>query len=67
MSALSPRDVTLGASPALDLEELGQEVFAELLGADEAERLEGEDRRHLQTPEDRAKWPDSGKSSQIPK
>jgi integrase len=40
------------------LEELGQEVFVELLGVDEAERLDGDDRRHLQTPEDRAKWPD---------
>ena len=33
-------------------------MFAELLDADEAERLEGDDRRHLQTPEDRADWTD---------
>lgn len=45
-------------SAELDLKQLGDAVFAELLGADEAERIEGDDRRHLQTPEDRTKWPD---------
>jgi hypothetical protein len=34
-------------------DELGCTVFAELLGA-EAERMEGDDRRHMQTTEDRA-------------
>lgn len=60
VSALSPGDVSKAATPTINLEEFGQEVFAELLGADEAERLEGDDRRHLQTPEDRAKWPALG-------
>src|SRR5262249_21587983 len=34
------------------------DVFAGLLADDEAERMEGDDRRHLQTPEERAQWPD---------
>ena len=34
------------------------DVIAEVLAADEAEREEGDDRRRLQTPEDRTKWPD---------
>ena len=42
----------------IDLNELGKAVFAGLLKTDEAERIEGDDRRHLQTPEDRVKWPD---------
>lgn len=58
VSALSSRDVPQAGTARLDLEKLGQEVFAELLGADEAERLEGDDRRHLQTPDERAQWPD---------
>ncbi|WP_165637956.1 site-specific integrase [Bradyrhizobium shewense] len=57
IKALSPRDAS-NESPVLDLGELESEVFVELLGVDEAERLEGDDRRHLQTQEDRAKWPD---------
>jgi len=40
----------------IDLKELGDDIFAGLLGADEVERVAGDDRRHLQTPEDRAKW-----------
>lgn len=55
--ALAPPADT-GQDAELDLKQLGEEVFAALLGADEAERLEGDDRRHLQMPEDRAKWPD---------
>lgn len=43
---------------ALDLKQLGDDVFADLLADDEAERMEGDDRRHLQTPEERAQWPD---------
>lgn len=41
----------------LDLKELGDDVFAGLLAEDEAERTDGDDRRHLQTPEERAQWP----------
>ncbi|WP_024920421.1 MULTISPECIES: hypothetical protein [unclassified Afipia] len=41
----------------LDLKRLGDQVYAALLTADEAERIEGDDRRHLQTPEERAQWP----------
>lgn len=47
----------LQASPQLDLKQLGDDVFAELLKADESERVEGDDRRYLQTPKDREKWP----------
>lgn len=43
---------------ALDFEQLSADVFAGLLANDEAERMEGDDRRHLQTSEDRAQWPD---------
>jgi integrase len=43
---------------ALDLKQLGDDVFAGLLAEDEAERMEGDDRRHLQTPKERAQWPD---------
>lgn len=57
IGALSPHNASGDVPPVLDLEELETEVFAELLGEDETERLEGDDRRHLQTPEDRAKWP----------
>ncbi|KYK46334.1 hypothetical protein A1D31_32745 [Bradyrhizobium liaoningense] len=57
VSALTP--LTVAAEPvALDLKELGDDVFARLLAADESERTEGDDRRHLQTPEERAQWPD---------
>lgn len=57
MTALAPPSVA--AEPVvLDFKQLGDEVFAELLADDEAERMEGDDRRHLQTPEERAQWPD---------
>ena len=42
----------------VDLAELTEQVYAELLGADEAEREHGDDRRHLQTAEERAQWPE---------
>jgi integrase len=41
-----------------DLAEISREVVAELLQADEVEREEGDDRRLLQTEEDRRQWPD---------
>jgi integrase len=41
----------------LDLKKLGDHVYAGLLRADEDERIEGDDRRHPQTPEERAQWP----------
>ncbi|RTL76108.1 MAG: site-specific integrase [Bradyrhizobiaceae bacterium] len=57
VNALTPPAVA--AQPVtLDLKQLGDDVYAELLGADEAERTDGDDRRHLQTPEERARWPD---------
>lgn len=43
---------------AIDLDELRSAVLAELLAQDEAEREEGDDRRRLQTAEERAQWPD---------
>ena len=50
---------TVAVQPvALDLKQLADDVFAGLLADDEAERMEGDDRRHLQTPEERAQWPD---------
>ena len=43
---------------ALDLEELRSNVLAELLAADFVEREDGDDRRRLQSAEERAQWPD---------
>ena len=43
---------------AIDLVELRSNVLAGLLAADAAEREEGDDRRRLQTREERARWPD---------
>jgi integrase len=57
VKALVPPTVAM-QPVALDLQQLGDDVFAGLLADDEAERVEGDDRRHLQTPEDRAQWPD---------
>lgn len=57
VDALTPRTVPVQAVN-LDLKQLGEEVFAVLLAEDEAERTDGDDRRHLQTPEQRAEWPD---------
>lgn len=56
--ALTPSTVPAAEPIALDFKQLADEVFAELLADDEAERIEGDDRRHLQTPGDRAQWPD---------
>lgn len=67
MTALAPPVVAVEPL-VLDFKQLGDEVFAELLADDEAERTEGDDRRHLQTPEERAQWPnlvDVPPSSQI--
>jgi hypothetical protein len=47
-----------GALTDTDLQEIADEVYAELLEGDAAERDEGDDRRRLQTAEDREKWPD---------
>jgi integrase len=57
VNALTP--LAVATEPmVLDFKRLGEEVFAELLAGDEAERMEGDDRRHLQTPDERAQWPD---------
>jgi hypothetical protein len=45
-----------GAMP--DLAEIEAETVAALLSQDEAERSEGDDRRRLQSREERAQWPD---------
>jgi integrase len=49
---------TPGPLTDADLQEIADEVYAALLGADAAEREEGDDRRRFQTVEDREKWPD---------
>lgn len=41
-----------------DLERLHEEMVAAILHADEEDRQQGDDRRHLQTPEEREQWPD---------
>lgn len=56
VKALAPSAVAV-QPVALELKQLGDDVFADLLANDEAERMEGDDRRHLQMPEDRAQWP----------
>lgn len=56
VKALAPPAVAV-QPVALDLKQLGDDVFADLLASDEAERMEGDDRRHLQTLGDRAQWP----------
>jgi hypothetical protein len=43
---------------SITIEDIESDVIAEVLAADEAEREEGDDRRRLQTPEERAQWPD---------
>jgi integrase len=57
VAALSPSAIRV-QPVAIDLKGLSEEIFAGLLRADETERVEGDDRRHLQTPADRARWPD---------
>jgi hypothetical protein len=53
---------TLAGVPAeeftdAELRLIEDEIVAELLGDDAAEREDGDDRRVFQTPEDRARWP----------
>ena len=40
------------------IEDIEADAIAAVLAADEAEREEGDDRRHLQTAEERKQWPD---------
>jgi len=40
-----------------DLQDIADGVYADLLGADDAEREDGDDRRQFQTAKDREKWP----------
>ena len=40
------------------IEDIEADALAGVLAADEAEREEGDDRRHLQTAEERKQWPD---------
>lgn len=47
--------LTADTSGMLDLEELHASVLTELLGSDEVEREEGDERRHLQTAEERSR------------
>ncbi|MBM6593031.1 site-specific integrase [Microvirga sp. BT291] len=58
--ALAERLIAHGpqATGGLDLEDLQASVMAELLAADEEAREEGDDRRRLQTAEERSQWPD---------
>jgi integrase len=49
--------VTVGVH-SITTEDIESDVIAEVLAADEAEREQGDDRRRLQTPEERAQWPD---------
>jgi integrase len=42
----------------ISIADVESDVIAEVLVADEVEREEGDDRRRLQTPEERTKWPD---------
>jgi hypothetical protein len=52
-----PMKVTT-ARRSVTLEDVEADVLAEVLAADEAEREDGDDRRRLQTREERAQWPD---------
>ena len=51
------REVAADVLP-ITMEDVEFDVIADVLGADEAEREDGDDRRRLQTPEERAQWPD---------
>jgi hypothetical protein len=42
----------------ITIADIESDVIAEVLAADEAEREYGDDRRHLQIPDERAEWPD---------
>lgn len=43
---------------SFDIDDIENDVIAEMLADDDAEREFGDDRKHLQTPEERAQWPD---------
>ena len=43
---------------SLSPEDIERDVLAELLGEDEVTRSDGDARKHLQSPEERAQWPD---------
>lgn len=47
-----------GGNGSVSPQEIEADIIAGLLRADEEEREEGDPRRHLQTPEERAAWPD---------
>jgi len=55
--ASGPTQDSRSAGGTIDLQELQSATVAELLARDEEER-EGDDRRHLQTAEERSRWPD---------
>ncbi|MBY0380950.1 MAG: site-specific integrase [Xanthobacteraceae bacterium] len=57
VNALAPAAIMV-QPVALDFKQLADDVFADLLAGDEAERTAGDDRRYLQTPDERAQWPD---------
>ena len=52
------RGASVETNEPFDVDVVAEEVLAELLRGDEAERIAGDDRRHLQTPTERAKWPE---------
>lgn len=56
MSAIS--DGPPSGSTFVNVREIESEVLGELLSADADERTNGDDRRHLQTVEERSQWPD---------
>jgi hypothetical protein len=45
-------------SRSVAIEDIEADIVAEVLAADEMEREEGDDRRRLQSREERAQWPD---------
>lgn len=59
MALLSPAPSTPAAAIVIDPEEIGEAVYCDLLAGDEVVRVDGDDRRHLQDPRQRADdWPD---------
>ena len=61
----APSSSSSGEGVAIDLDDLQSTVLGELLAQDEAEREEGDDRRRLQTAEERAQWPDLLRSPRV--
>lgn len=57
-SAVAPPAIGRPEITPEDLSQIEAETFAELLARDEEERTEGDDRRRLQSREERAQWPD---------